>query len=69
LGRGFFPFIGKVKKLGFDQLEINGGTFANMSKGERQRLVDEARRCGTALSWCGCPVPKSRRLSAGISSD
>jgi len=47
----FFPFIEKVKSLGFDQLEINGGTFAEMSVAARQRLVDEAKRCGIVLSY------------------
>ncbi|MHB8936275.1 D-psicose 3-epimerase [Rectinema subterraneum] len=47
----FFPFIEKVKSLGFDQLEINGGTFAEMSAAERKRLVDEAKRCGIVLSY------------------
>jgi D-psicose/D-tagatose/L-ribulose 3-epimerase len=47
----FFPFIGKVKRLGFDQLEINGGTFATMTPAERERLVDEAKRQDLILSY------------------
>lgn len=47
----FFPFVEKVRRLGFDQLEINGGTFAIMPELERDRLVEEARRQGIALSY------------------
>ncbi|HWP68148.1 MAG TPA: sugar phosphate isomerase/epimerase family protein [Rectinemataceae bacterium] len=47
----FFPFIGKVKRLGFDQLEINGGTFAIMAEAERRRLIDEAENQGIVLSY------------------
>lgn len=47
----FFPFIGRVKRLGFDQLEINGGTFATMSPDERRRLVQEAEKEGIVLSY------------------
>lgn len=47
----FFPFIGKVKRLGFDQLEINGGTFATMTSAGRRRLTDEAEKQGIVLSY------------------
>lgn len=47
----FFPFIAKVKSLGFDQLEINGGTFAVMTDAERRRLLDEAAKQGIVLSY------------------
>jgi len=47
----FFPYIEKVRNLGFDQLEINGGTFALMSSYERKRLEDEAKRYGIAVSY------------------
>jgi D-psicose/D-tagatose/L-ribulose 3-epimerase len=47
----FFPFVEKVKNLGFDQLEINGGTFVTMSAKERARLTDEAKRCGIVISY------------------
>jgi D-psicose/D-tagatose/L-ribulose 3-epimerase len=47
----FFPYIEKVRNLGFDQLEINGGTFALMSPHERKRLEDEAKRRGIAISY------------------
>jgi len=47
----FFPFIEKIKNLGFDQLEINGGTFAVMSPPARKRLGDEAKRCNITISY------------------
>ncbi|WP_320128511.1 sugar phosphate isomerase/epimerase family protein [uncultured Sphaerochaeta sp.] len=47
----FFPFIKKVKDLGYDQLEINGGTVAIMTEGERKRLLDEAKAQGVTLSY------------------
>jgi D-psicose/D-tagatose/L-ribulose 3-epimerase len=34
----FHPFVDKVAALGFDLLEVNGGTIARMEPGERQRL-------------------------------
>jgi D-psicose/D-tagatose/L-ribulose 3-epimerase len=47
----FLPFVSKVKKLGFDQLEINGGTLVNMSDSERRRLKDEAEKHEIQLSY------------------
>ena len=47
----FVPFVSKVKKLGFDQLEINGGTLVNMSGDERKRLKDEAEKHQIKLSY------------------
>ncbi len=47
----FYPFIRKVKDLGFDQLEVNGGTIAVMDKEERKRLQDQAERTGIKLSY------------------
>lgn len=47
----FLPFLSKVKKLGFDQLEINGGTLVNMSTDERKRLKDEAEKHKIKLSF------------------
>ena len=48
----FNPFIDKVVNLGFDILEVNGGTFANLSKNERQKLIDHARSNNIELSYC-----------------
>jgi D-psicose/D-tagatose/L-ribulose 3-epimerase len=47
----FLPFIPKVKSLGFDQLEINGGALVSLSKGERQRLKESALENGITLSY------------------
>lgn len=47
----FFPYIKKVKELGYDQLEINGGTIAMMTEEERKRLSDEAKIQGITLSY------------------
>ena len=47
----FLPFISKVKKLGFDQLEINGGTLVNMSADEKKRLKEEADKHQIKLSY------------------
>ena len=34
----FVPYVAKVKKLGFDILEVNSGTVTRMSGVERDRL-------------------------------
>jgi D-psicose/D-tagatose/L-ribulose 3-epimerase len=47
----FLPFVSKVKNLGFDQLEINGGTLVNMSTDEKLRLKDEADKHQIKLSY------------------
>jgi D-psicose/D-tagatose/L-ribulose 3-epimerase len=47
----FAPFVPKVKALGFDQLEVNGGSIARMSSAERQALATLARDQGVALSY------------------
>lgn len=48
----FVPFISKVKKLGFDVLEVNSGTVAGMSDGERERLKKAAEKDGIELTAC-----------------
>ncbi len=53
----FNPFIDKVANLGFDILEVNGGTIAKMSRNERLTLVSHARDCGLELTYCiGLPA-------------
>ena len=47
----FLPFVKKVKNLGFDQLEVNGGTVASMKESEKLRLVDEAKEHDICLSY------------------
>jgi D-psicose/D-tagatose/L-ribulose 3-epimerase len=48
----FHPFIDKAFELGFDVLEVNGGTVGNMSTEERKRLKDHADEKGIELSYC-----------------
>jgi len=48
----FVPFVGKVKALGFDALEVNSGTVTNMSGRQRDRLRAEAERHGVELTFC-----------------
>jgi D-psicose/D-tagatose/L-ribulose 3-epimerase len=47
----FVPFVARVKELGFDQLEVNGGTLVNMAPDARRRLRDEAEQHGVLLSY------------------
>ena len=47
----FVPFIRKVKKLGFDQLELNGGTVATMSSAEQRSLKQMADEEELILSY------------------
>ena len=48
----FHPFIDKVADLGFDVLEINAGTVANMTRDERLRLKAHADDQTIALTYC-----------------
>ncbi|MCJ7660414.1 MAG: sugar phosphate isomerase/epimerase [Anaerolineales bacterium] len=48
----FHPFIDKAADLGFDLLEVNAGTIANMTTEERQRLKIHADDRELALSYC-----------------
>ena len=48
----FHPFIDKVAELGFDILEVNGGTIACMAPDERQSLKAHADDKGIILSHC-----------------
>ncbi|MBM4466702.1 MAG: sugar phosphate isomerase/epimerase [Chloroflexi bacterium] len=48
----FHPFIDKVAELGFDVLEVNGGTIAHMTSEERQSLKAHADDKGIILSHC-----------------
>jgi len=48
----FHPYIDKVADLGFDILEINAGTVADMPAQERRRIKDHAEQRGIALSYC-----------------
>jgi D-psicose/D-tagatose/L-ribulose 3-epimerase len=48
----FVPFVSKVKRLGFDVLEVNAGTVTNMSNSERDRLKSAAKNEGIDLTFC-----------------
>ena len=48
----FHPFIDKAANLGFDLLEVNAGTIANMPTEERQRLKTHADDRELVLSYC-----------------
>jgi len=53
----FVPFVHKVKKLGFDILEVNAGTVTRMSNAGRNRLKAAARDAGIELTYCiGLPA-------------
>ena len=47
----FFPFVKKVKGLGFDQLEINGGALVLMPDDKKLALKEEAEKEGIRLSY------------------
>ena len=45
------PFISHVKKLGYDQMIINGHAIVNLSYEERKQLSLEAKKQGLTLSY------------------
>src|SRR5512139_1615999 len=48
----FHPYIDKVAALGFDILEVNAGTVAEMTPQERRSLKAHAVDQDIALSYC-----------------
>lgn len=48
----FHPFVDKVAALGFDLLEVNGGTVGRMTPADRKRLKQHAADAGIGLSYC-----------------
>jgi D-psicose/D-tagatose/L-ribulose 3-epimerase len=48
----FVPYVAKVKKLGFDVLEVNSGTVTRMPDKERLRLKTAAEKAGIELTYC-----------------
>jgi len=48
----FHPFVDKVADLGFDVLEVNAGTIANMTSEQRRSLRAHAGDKGITLSYC-----------------
>ncbi len=59
----FFPYIEKVKKLGFDILEISGGGLADLEDEKVIALREEAKRCGVMLTAC-IGLPKQYDVSS-----
>lgn len=51
-GVDFFPYIGKVKELGFDVLEISGGSLEQLSDEDAQSLGKAAKDAGITLTAC-----------------
>jgi D-psicose/D-tagatose/L-ribulose 3-epimerase len=53
----FHPFVDKVADIGFDILEVNAGTVANMSSRERKALKAHADDRNLDLTYCiGLPA-------------
>lgn len=53
----YFKYVKKVKKLGFDVLEIAAGALPDMTSAERLRLAAAAESEGIKLTYCiGLPV-------------
>ncbi len=48
----FNPYVDKAADLGFDILEVNGGTIATMTSRERQALLAHARDRNMQLTYC-----------------
>jgi D-psicose/D-tagatose/L-ribulose 3-epimerase len=48
----FVPYVAKVKKLGFDVLEVNSGTVTRMPESKRLRLKEAADSAGIELTYC-----------------
>ena len=47
----FLPYIARVKRLGFDLLELNGAMLPDMDSRARRTIKDEAEEAGILLSW------------------
>lgn len=48
----FHPYVDKAADLGFDILEVNGGTIADMSSPDRKALIEHARDRNIELTYC-----------------
>lgn len=59
----FVPFVIKVKKLGFDILEVNSVTVTHMNNRERDRLKRAAERADIELTYC-IGLPRQYDLAA-----
>ncbi len=63
----FHPFIDKVADIGFDVLEVNGGTVGHMTAEERQALKAHADDRNITLSYC-VGLPKQYDLASEAKS-
>jgi D-psicose/D-tagatose/L-ribulose 3-epimerase len=70
----FVPYLHKARQLGFDTLEVNAGTIANMAPDARHRLRDASQEAGVLMSCCiglppssdlASPDPKVRAPGVG----
>lgn len=59
----FFPYIAKVKNLGFDVLEIAAGGLAELSDEKVIALREEAKRCNIEITVC-IGLPKEYDVSS-----
>ena len=59
----FVPFIGKVKELGFDLLEVNAGIISELNTAGRGELRRAAEDAGIEMSAC-IGLPPSSDLAA-----
>lgn len=54
----YCSYINRVKKLGFDCLEVEAGSLLEMKEEERKRIRDTAEREGIELTYCIGLPPK-----------
>lgn len=59
----FFPYVEKVKKLGFDVLEVSAAGLVDLPDEKCIALKEEAARCGITLSAC-IGLPKDKDVSS-----
>jgi len=59
----FVPYLGKTRHLGFDVLEVNAGTIAELSLRARRRLKDASQDAGVPMSCC-IGLPPSSDLAS-----
>jgi D-psicose/D-tagatose/L-ribulose 3-epimerase len=59
----FIPYVARVKRLGFDQLEVNAGGVTETTSAARRELAAVARDAGIALSY-GIGLPPRRDVSS-----
>ena len=48
----YLAYVRKVKRLGFDILELGAGALPDMTAAERRAVADAAREEGVRLTYC-----------------